>query len=105
MEEGNFSQFDVEVCQPIIVDEEVKVNRIKFFEETNYIYTIHIGNYDSISYAYSALHDWAHTNGYQLDGPFIENYYTDEYITLDKYEYVTEVGITIKNANYIIRKN
>lgn len=57
---------------------------IKFFEEENYIYTIHIGNYDSISYAYSALYDWAHLNGYCLDGPFIEKYYTDALITLDR---------------------
>jgi effector-binding domain-containing protein len=95
VEEGNFSQFYVEVCQPIILEEEVKDTRIKFFEKTNYIYTIHIGNYDSISYAYSALYDRTHTNGYQFDGPFIEKYYTDEFITLDKDEYVTEIGITI----------
>ncbi|MCL1699436.1 MerR family transcriptional regulator [Lysinibacillus sp. Bpr_S20] len=96
MEEGDFSQYDVEVCQPIIVEEEVKDSRIKFFEEANYIYTIHIGNYDSISYAYSALYDWAHLNGYHLEGPFIERYYTDELITLDRDEYVTEVSIAIK---------
>lgn len=95
MEEGDFSQYDVEVCQPIIVEEELKDARIKFFEEANYIYTIHIGNYDSISYAYSALYDWAHLNGYHLDGPFIEKYYTDEFITLDRDEYVTEVSIAI----------
>ena len=31
-----------------------------------------------------------------LDGPFIEKYYTDEFITLDREEYVTEVSIAIK---------
>ncbi|MGE7110364.1 MerR family transcriptional regulator [Lysinibacillus sp. NPDC047702] len=96
MEEGDNSQYDVEVCQPIKVEEEVKDTRIKFFEEGNSIYTIHIGNYDSISYAYSALYDWAHLNGYRLDGPFIEIYYTDAFITLDRAEYVTEVSIAIK---------
>ena len=96
MEAGDYSRYDVEVCQPIILEEESKDTRIKFFEETNYIYTVHIGNYDSISYAYGALYEWAHMNGYRLDGPFIEKYYTDEFITLDKDEYVTEVGIAIK---------
>ncbi len=98
MEEENFSKYDVEVCQPIIVEEKVKDTRIKFFEEANYIYTIHIGNYDSISYAYSALYDWAHLNGYRLDGPFIEKYYTDEIITFDKDEYVTEISIAIQKC-------
>ncbi|MFE3576367.1 MerR family transcriptional regulator [Lysinibacillus sp. NPDC059133] len=92
------SRYDVEVCQPIIVEEEVKDTRIKFFEETNYIYTIHIGNYDNINYAYNALYDWAHSNGYRLEGPFIEKYYTDEFITLDRDKYVTEVGIAIKKC-------
>lgn len=36
---------------------EAKDTRIKFFEEKNYIYTVHIGNYNSISHAYSALYD------------------------------------------------
>lgn len=96
MEEEDYSQYDVEVCQPIIVEEDVKDTRIKFFEEENFIYTIHIGNYDSISYAYSALYDWAHLNGYSLDGPFIEKYYTDAFVTLDRDEYITEVSIAIK---------
>jgi len=38
MEEGDNSQYDVEVCQPIKVEEEVKDTRIKFFEEENSIY-------------------------------------------------------------------
>ncbi|MBE5107570.1 MerR family transcriptional regulator [Bacillus thuringiensis] len=96
IEDGDFSRYDVEVCQPIVFENEVKDTRIKFFEGKNFIYTIHIGNYDSISYAYGALNDWAHSNGYQLDGPFIEKFYTDEFITLDKHEYVTEVSIAIK---------
>ncbi|TCJ01021.1 MerR family transcriptional regulator, partial [Cytobacillus praedii] len=50
-EKGDFSQYDVEVCQPIFLEKEVKDTRIKFFEEKNYIYTIHLGKYDSISYA------------------------------------------------------
>lgn len=97
-EDGEFSRYDVEVCQPIVFENEMKDTRIKFFEEKNFIYTIHIGSYDSISYAYGALNDWAHSNGYQLDGPFIEKYYTDEFITLDKHEYVTEVSIAIKTS-------
>ncbi|MFT9816641.1 GyrI-like domain-containing protein [Lysinibacillus sp. NPDC056185] len=99
MKDGDYSRYDIEVCQPIIVEEEVKDTRIKFFEETNYIYTIHIGNYDNINYAYNALNDWAHSNGYLLEGPFKEKYYTDEFITLDSDKYVTEVGIAIKIAN------
>ncbi|MBG9465139.1 hypothetical protein ABE55_00915 [Bacillus thuringiensis] len=98
IEDGDFSRYDVEVCQPIVFENEVKDTRIKFFKEKNFIYTIHIGNYDSVSYAYGALNDWAHSNGYQLDGPFIEKFYTDEFITLDKHEYVTEVSIAIKTS-------
>ncbi|MGE6260535.1 GyrI-like domain-containing protein [Heyndrickxia sporothermodurans] len=98
VEDGNFFQYDVEVCQPIVFENEVKDSRIKLFEEKNYIYTVHIGNYDSISYAYGALYNWAHSNGYHLDGPFIEKYYTDEFITLVKNEYVTEVSIAIKTS-------
>uniref|UniRef100_UPI001953945E hypothetical protein n=1 Tax=Bacillus cereus group TaxID=86661 RepID=UPI001953945E len=40
--------------------------------------------------------DWAHSNGYHLDGPFIKKYYTDEFITLDKYKNVTEFSIATK---------
>lgn len=97
-EKGDFSQYDVEVCQPIVLEKEVNDTRIKFFEEKKFIYTVHIGHYDSISYAYGALYNWAHTNGYCLEGPFIEKYYTDDFITVDKDEYVTEVSIAIKTG-------
>ncbi|WP_341352475.1 GyrI-like domain-containing protein, partial [Cytobacillus praedii] len=46
----------------------------------------------------SALYNWAHTNGYRIEGPFIEKYYTDEFITVDKDEYVTEISIAIKTG-------
>lgn len=35
----------------------------------------------------------------ELHKKTIEKYYADEFITLDKDEYVTEVGIAIKKAN------
>ncbi|MCP3775050.1 MerR family transcriptional regulator [Paenibacillus sp. MZ04-78.2] len=98
IEEKDFYRYDVEVVQPIGLTTEVKDARIKLFEETNYICTVHIGNYDHISYAYSALYDWAHSNGYHLEGPFIEKYYADEFVTLDKDAFVTEVGIAIKTS-------
>ncbi|KEQ22551.1 MerR family transcriptional regulator [Paenibacillus tyrfis] len=98
VEESDVYQYDVEVCQPILLERELQDSRIKCFEETNYIGTIHMGNYDSISYAYSALYDWAHSHGYRLDGPFIERYYADESAAIDKDEFVTEVGIAIKRA-------
>lgn len=93
---SNDNQYDVEVCQPIFLEREIKDSRIKFFEESNHINTIHVGDYDSISFAYSALYDWAKSHDYRLDGPFIERYYVDEYITKDKDEFVTEVSIAIK---------
>jgi len=99
VEEREFSRYDVEVCQPIVLEKEIKDARIKFFEEMNYIGTLHMGSYDNISYAYSALYDWAHSNGYRLDGPFMETYYADEFITLDKHAFVTEVGIAVKSGN------
>lgn len=61
--EEDLSRYDVEVCQPLVLEEESKDTRIEFYEETDYIYTIHIGNYDNFSYDYSALYDWAHSNG------------------------------------------
>lgn len=53
--EEDLSRYDVEVCQPLVLEEESKDTGIKFYEETNYIYTIHIGIYDNFSYANSAL--------------------------------------------------
>ncbi|MGG3508534.1 MerR family transcriptional regulator [Paenibacillus lautus] len=96
VKESDYIQFDVEVCQPILLEKEMKDSRIKLFGETNYINTLHMGNYDNISFAYSALYDWANSHGYRLGSPFIEKYYVDEYITKDKDQFVTEVGFAIK---------
>ncbi|WP_427340424.1 GyrI-like domain-containing protein [Caloranaerobacter sp. DY30410] len=72
---------------------------IKFFYEADYISTMHIGSYDSISYVYSALYNWANTNGYSLVGPYIEKYYTDEYITINQNKFVTEVSVAVKKVD------
>lgn len=96
VEESEVYQYDVEVCQAILLEREIADSRIKCFEETNYISTIHMGNYDSISFAYSALFNWARSHGYRLDGPFIEKYYTDRTVTIDQSEFITEVSIAIK---------
>ncbi|WP_409179032.1 MerR family transcriptional regulator [Brevibacillus fortis] len=95
VKESDYNQYDVEVCQPILLETETNDSRIKLFRETNYLHTIHMGNYDSISFAYNALYDWANSHGHRLGGPFIEKYYVDEYITKDKDEFVTEVSIEI----------
>ena len=98
VEEEDFLSYDVEICQPILVEAEVIDSRIKFFEEANFISTMHIGNYNSISNAYIALYNWAKSNGYGLNGAYIEKYYTDEYVTLDKNAFVTEVSIAVKKT-------
>jgi len=98
IEEDEVISYDVEVCQPILVEKEINDFRIKYFEEANYINTIHIGDYSSINYAYLALFNWVKSNGYSLDGPYIEKYYTDEYVTLDKNALVTEVSIAVKKS-------
>jgi DNA-binding transcriptional MerR regulator len=95
IEEENFVSYDVEVCQPIIVERTVTDSRIKYFEEASYITTMHIGDYNNISYAYSELYNWSNSNGYTLDGPYIEKYYTDEYFSVDKNAFVTEVSISV----------
>lgn len=95
IEERDFYLYDVEVCQPLLVETEVNDSRIKFFKEAHYISTIHIGTYDRISNAYAALYNWAKSNGYILSGPYIETYYTDEYVSLDKNTFVTEVSIVV----------
>jgi DNA-binding transcriptional MerR regulator len=93
--EEDFVSYDVSVCQPILVESSISDSRIFFFEEACYINTIHIGNYNSISYAYIALYNWAKSNGYSLNGAYIEKYYTDEYITLDKNAFITEVSVAV----------
>ena len=95
VEERDFYLYDVEVCQPILVEKEVNDSRIKFFKKSHYISTIHIGTYDCISNAYAALYNWARSNAYILSGPYIETYYTDEYVSLDKNTFVTEVSIVV----------
>ena len=66
VEERDFYLYDVEVCQPILVEKELNDSRIKFFKEAHYISTIHIGTYDRISNAYAALYNWARSNGYKI---------------------------------------
>ena len=96
--ESDFNLFDVEVCQPVLEEMNLNDSRIKFFKEETYISTVYFGNYDSISNAYIALYDWASFNGYSLNGPYIEEYYTDEYVTLNKNSFVTEVSIAVKKT-------
>ncbi|WP_237763004.1 hypothetical protein [Paenibacillus sp. A3] len=42
VEESDFYQYDVEVCQPILMEREITDSRIICFEETNYISTLAI---------------------------------------------------------------
>ena len=90
--------FDVEICQPILGKIDPIGCAINSFCEADYISTIHVGDYDSISYAYSALYNWANANGYSLVGPYIEKYYTDAYITMNQNEFVTEISISVKKG-------
>ena len=98
VEEETSDTFDVEVCQPILNEMEVKDDRVKFLESAECINTIHIGSYDTISYAYSALYNWARANGYSLVGPYIEKYYIDEYIGGNQNQFVTEVSVSVKKG-------
>ncbi|MCM1988341.1 MerR family transcriptional regulator [Oceanirhabdus seepicola] len=96
--EDDNNLYEVEVCQPILTDSKLKDTNIKFFKEYDYISTIHFGNYNDISYAYAALINWAKLNNYSLEGPYIERYYTDESVTIDKNAFVTEVSISVKKS-------
>lgn len=88
---------DVEICQPITDKPEYEIKGIEYkvFDETNCVRTIHIGDYSQISFAYSSLYNWTLANGYSICGPYIERYYTDEYVTSNRDEFITEVLVSV----------
>ncbi|MGX4585708.1 MerR family transcriptional regulator [Paenibacillus chitinolyticus] len=94
-QEADGELYDAEIGQPIEWKEGTEDPRIRFFRESPCISTLHRGSYDSISYAYRALYDWATAGGYPIRGPFIETYYTDGWVISDEQAFVTEVSVAI----------
>ncbi|WP_162616181.1 MerR family transcriptional regulator [Paenibacillus lutimineralis] len=95
VQEADTELYDVEICQPIDWKKGTDDSRIRFFRESPCISTLHRGSYDSISYAYRALHDWATAGGYPIQGPFIEIYHTDGWVISNEEAFVTEVCVSI----------
>lgn len=95
VQEADLELYDVEIGQPIQWEGGTDDPRIQYYKESPCISTLHRGSYDSISYAYVALHDWATANGCPIQGPFVETYYTDEWVTSDEHAFVTEVSVAI----------
>lgn len=87
-------EFDIEICQPI----EVKTIDSKILKESEYISTIHFGDYYTLNKAYEALFNWTKLNGYKLISGYMEKYYVDEYLTTDRNSFITEVSICIEKA-------
>jgi effector-binding domain-containing protein len=57
--------------------------------------TIHKGAYDTIGAAYTALGKWIEVNGYQMNGPCREVYFTDPRSSTPPGEYVTEIRMPV----------
>jgi effector-binding domain-containing protein len=59
-------------------------------------YTLHVGPFDGIRHAYTALADWTQTHGHELAGPPRECYLADPQSTPNPDGYRTEVIWPIK---------
>ena len=59
-------------------------------------FTLHVGPFDEVGNAYTALADWAQTHGHEMAGPPRECYLTDPATTPNPAEYRTEIIWPIK---------
>ncbi|MFA8449320.1 MAG: GyrI-like domain-containing protein [Bacteroidales bacterium] len=81
-----------------ISSEELGENNIKyeFFPESNYLETIHYGNYNSISVTYNRLNNEINKKNLKIIGPAMEIYVTDPGAVPDTNKWETKVLIPIK---------
>lgn len=86
---------EIEFCQPIAQDKEIKGFEIKSFENTLCIGTVHYGGYESIHQAYVSLYKFASDNNYKIIGSFMEKYYVDAYFTPYSNEFITEISVDV----------
>jgi effector-binding domain-containing protein len=89
---------DIEAIVPINKkisgSERVKIYELPGLEKAASI--VYKGAYDGIHEAYVALMTWIENNGYQIDGPYRELYFTDPSKVKDPSENVTELQLPIK---------
>jgi effector-binding domain-containing protein len=92
------SDVDIEAAVPIAKkisgSERVKVYELPALEQAASI--MYQGPYEKISEAYNALMSWIENNGYQIEGPDRELYFTDPGKVKHPEDNVTEVQFPIK---------
>jgi DNA-binding transcriptional MerR regulator/effector-binding domain-containing protein len=91
------STCDLEVFLPII-NEEQGCSVVKQFGGFLGATTIHIGRYSDMLAAYLVLVNWIDNQGFQIDGPAIEQYIVDPKNTDSEEKYVTKIIFPIKKA-------
>jgi len=86
---------DLEVLMPI-TKKNPDCPGIKYFGDFLAVTTLHVGSYPHLYYAYLALTDWVHNNGFEYSGPAVEKYIIDPTTAVKEENYITEVIIPVR---------
>ena len=91
---------DIEAVVPISKkipgSDQVKIYELPGIEEA--ACTIYKGPYEGINEAYKAMMAWIESNGYQINGPDRELYFTDPRKVKDPAENITEIQFPVKKV-------
>lgn len=97
-DEGAKDIADVEVCVPVTGDINSSEVTVKTLPSIKAISTTHIGTYDTLHFAYTALTAYAKENDLELEAPSREIYVKGPGMIFkgNPEKYITEIAIPIK---------
>ena len=101
MHDAEYKERDVDVEIAVPVNKKVKESdRVKCYElpAVDVACTVHKGSYDTVSGAYNAIMSWCEANGYELNSPCREVYFTNPGNIKDPSQNITEVQFPVKKA-------
>lgn len=98
-------EIDAEVCVPIAQPVSVTTSaaaatklHARVLPAATVAGTLHVGPYEELGNAYTALTDWIHGNGLEAAGPLLERYLNGPGDVVTPADYRTEVELPIVHA-------
>lgn len=95
---SNNEKLDLELCLPIIGLKKEDCPYLKTFGGFTGATTVHVGGYFEMFSAYLAMVDWIDHNGFEINGPAIEQYVIDPTNTENSADFVTRIIFPVRRT-------
>ncbi|MCL1838234.1 MAG: MerR family transcriptional regulator [Propionibacteriaceae bacterium] len=90
---------DIEICQEVDRAGNAGVGYVfKDLPATTVASTVHVGSFDAVGTAYTALYEWIEANGHHPSGSIRESYIDGPWNKDDEADYVTEIQVPLVDS-------